>query len=377
MILLKKLIPIIIITIFINLISGNLILFSEKLDSISEIEKEMTTLNEEELKILDELFQLEQSIVELEKESSLLAKDIESLNKEVDSLHASIEELDVKYSNNLSTMESFLQNYQKKGPLNTLQLILSSENLNMMLSRLNSIRELSKGVSTLLDNLEKDKETLASKKLSKEQTLLAIKDRQAELLVSKKNEEIAVENLETRLSSLKEDRSKYENYLANIDTSWRKTKPEFTKTISSISQIVETGDLPNELVDLKYGLAGITAKIYDNEFNTALNNKNLPTRVEIEFNKDNMNLSLPELNIYLSGNLELIDDTTLQFNIIEGKYLDLTLGDSSIESLFDSNYLKFNFKKILVGTTIKSLKRNDGNIELLLNTIFNKEILND
>ncbi|NMA49496.1 MAG: hypothetical protein GX947_06980, partial [Tissierellia bacterium] len=129
----KKLVPIIIIAIFINLISGNLILFSEKVDSISEIEKEMATLNEEELEMLDKLFQLEQNIVELEKESSLLTKDIESLNKEVDSLQANIEELDIKYSNNLSTMESFLQNYQKKGPLNTLQLILSSENLNMML----------------------------------------------------------------------------------------------------------------------------------------------------------------------------------------------------------------------------------------------------
>lgn len=366
----KKLIPIVILAIYINLISGSSILFSEKIDSISEIEKEMTTLNNEELKMLDELFQLKQNIVELEKESSLLAKDIEGLNKEVHTLQVNIDELDIKYSDNLSIMESFLQNYQKKGPLNTLQLILSSENLNMMLSRLNSIRELSKGVSTLLESLEKDKETLASKKLSREETLLAIKNRQAELLVSKKNKEIAVENLEARLASLKEDRSKYENYLADIDISWKKTKPEFTKTISSVSQIVEAGDLPNELVDLKYGLAGITAKIYDNEFNKALNNKDLTSRVEIKFNKDNMTLNLPDLNIYLSGNLELIDDTTLQFNIIEGKYLDLTLGEASIESLFDSNYLKFNFKKILVGTTIRSLKRNNGNIELLLNTIF-------
>lgn len=239
-----------------------------------------------------------------------------------------------------------------------------------MLSRLNSVRELSKGVSSLLETLEKDKKALTSKKFSREQTLISIKNTQAKLLISKKNKEIVIDKLEIRLSSLKEDRSKYENYLASIDTSWKSTKPVFTKTISSISTIVETGDLPNELVDLKYGLAGITAKIYDTDFNVALNNKTLPTRVEIEFNENNMTLNLPELNIYLSGNLELIDDTRLQFNIIEGKYLDLTLGDSSIESLFDSNYLKFDFKKILVGTSVKSLKRNDGNIELLLNPIF-------
>lgn len=366
----KKLVIIIIIAIIINSISGNLILFSENVDSISEIEKDMKILNNEELKILDDLFQLEQNIVELEKESSLLTKDIESLNKEVQILQATIEELNMKYLDNLSLMESFLQNYQKKGPLNTLQLVLSSENLNVMLSRLNSVRELSKGVSSLLETLEKDKKALTSKKFSREQTLISIKNTQAKLLISKKNKEIVIDKLEIRLSSLKEDRSKYENYLASIDTSWKSTKPVFTKTISSISTIVETGDLPNELVDLKYGLAGITAKIYDTDFNVALNNKTLPTRVEIEFNENNMTLNLPELNIYLSGNLELIDDTRLQFNIIEGKYLDLTLGDSSIESLFDSNYLKFDFKKILVGTSVKSLKRNDGNIELLLNPIF-------
>jgi peptidoglycan hydrolase CwlO-like protein len=369
-ILLKKWIPIIVIAIFINLLSSNAVLFSEKEDSIFEIEVEMTSLNSEELQLLDELFQLEQNIIELEKESSLLTEDIESLNTEVDSIQTSIEDLDVVYSDNLSTMESFLQNYQKKGPLNTLQLILSSENLSTMLSRLNSIRELSKGVSTLLEDLEEDKITLENKKNSKEQTLITIKKRQEELQVSKENQEIAIDDLETRLSSLKEDRSKYENYLADIDNSWKKTKPEFTNTISAISKIVESGNLPNELVDLKYQLTGITARIYDQSFNKALNNKKLPTKVEIEFNKDNMTLNLPELNIYLSGNLELIDDTTLQFNIVEGKYLDLTLGQSSIESLFDSNYLKFNFKEILMGNTIETLKTNDTNIELLLNTIF-------
>ncbi|MDY0236252.1 MAG: hypothetical protein RBR71_09500 [Gudongella sp.] len=366
----KKWIFIVIAALFINLISSNMILFSENPDSITEIEKEMTTLNKEELQILDELFLLNQNIVELEKESSLLTKDIETLNKEVDSLQTDIEYLDIKYSDNLSLMESFLQDYQKKGPLNTLQLILSSDSLNMMLSRLNSIRELSKGVSNLLENLEENKVALENKKTFREETLLTIKDRQAELQASKKSKQIAIDNLETRLSSLKEDRSKYENYLVDIDNSWKETKPDFTKTISTISKIVETGDLPNELVDLKFGLAGITAKIYDTPFNTALNNKNLPTPVEIIFNKDNMTLNIPELNIYLSGNLELIDDTTLQFNIIEGKYLDLTLGERSIESLFDSNYLKFNFKEILMGNTIKSLKMNNENIELLLNKLF-------
>lgn len=366
----KKLVPIIIIAIFINLISSSLILFSENEDSISQIGKEMTTLNKEELEMLDELFQLEQRIIELEKESSLLTEDIEILNKEVDSLQASISELNIKYSDNLSTMESFLQNYQKKGPLNTLQLILSSQDLNTMLSRLNSIRELSKGVSSLLEKLENDKDILESKKNSREKALLAIKTRQSELQVSRKNMQIAIDNLETRLSSLKEDRLKYENYLANIDSSWEKTKPEFTKTISTISNIVETGNLPDELVNLRYGFTGIRASIYDNPFNLALNNKDLPYQVEIEFNKDNMTLSIPELSIFLSGNLELINDTTLQFNIVEGKYLDLTLGQASIESLFDLNYLKFNFKKILMGNTIESLRMNNGNIELLLNTIF-------
>lgn len=112
----KKLVIIIIIAIIINSISGNLILFSENVDSISEIEKDMKILNNEELKILDDLFQLEQNIVELEKESSLLTKDIESLNKEVQILQATIEELNMKYLDNLSLMESFLQNYQKRDP---------------------------------------------------------------------------------------------------------------------------------------------------------------------------------------------------------------------------------------------------------------------
>lgn len=355
---------------FINLMATNLVLFSEKLDSITNIEKDMTILNDEEIEVLEELFQLEENILELEKESSLLSGDIEELNKDLEIIQSDISKLDAKYTYNLSIMESFLQNYQKKGPLDKLQLILSSENLNVMLLRLNSIRELSKGVSSLLEDLEKDREILARQKLSKDQTLFSIKERQAKVLSLKKDKENLANTLEAKLLSLKEDRIKYENYLSNINKSWKDTKPKFTDAVLSISNIVESGDLPQDLVHLRYSLTGISAKIYDSEFNAALNKKNLATLVKIDFNKDHMTLSLPQLNIFLSGSLEIIDDTSLQFNISEGRYLDLNLGKASIESLFDSNYLKFNFKKILMGHSIKSLNKNGGNIELLLNISF-------
>lgn len=370
----KKFVATILILSFFSLVSTNLVLFSQKEDSLTQIEDDMLSLNLEELQILDELFQLEQDIVELENESLILEGEIESLKKDVKVIEEEIETLDLTYRKNLDLMELFLQNYQKTGPLSNLQLILSSENLNMVLSRLNSIRELSKGVNSLLNNLEKDRDILSEQKLKRENTLLNIRERRAQLETTKSSKKFAVDNLENKLSSLKEDRTRYEKYLEDIDLAWKKTKPEFAQTISMISEIVENGDLPTSLVNLKYSFTGINAKIYSDAFNKALNEKNLPTQVDIQFEKDKMTLRLPKLNIFLSGNLELIDDTSLQFNIEDGKYLDLTLGQSSIEYLFDKDYLKFNFKTILMGNTIESLKTNKGNIDLLLNTIFNKEI---
>jgi len=78
---------------------------------------------------------------------------------------------------------------------------------------------------------------------------------------------------------------------------------------------------------------------------------------------------MPEIDIHLSGNLELIDTQTLIFNVTEGEYLGLKLEKSAIQELFNLGYLKFDFKKLLDKSTIKSIKINEDSILLNVNPV--------
>lgn len=340
--------------------------YSSQLDeaSIEEIDRSIVDLNVEELKILDELYIIQQDINDLENQGRRIVLEIESVLLLIEDIEENIEEKTYSYNNNLEIMESVLKSYQKNGAYNYLQLILSSNDLPTLLRRINSIRDISRNTSKLLDTLNLEKEELMIEKSNLDDNLVILDNTRKELEKTISNKMESKATLEIRLNELMDEKDKYLGYLEELNNRWKVSKPVFEDVITTLVAIVETGDLPEELIETRITLTGVFGRISDNSLNIALKEKNLSSPLQVKFKKDEMTLTLDELKLIINGDLEQIDDQSLRFNMTSGQYMGLKLEKSSLEELFEFGFLELKFSSILGRNKIRSVRINDGYLEL-------------
>lgn len=340
--------------------------YSSQLDeaSIEEIDRSIVDLNVEELKILDELYIIQQDINDLENQERKIVLEIESVLLLIEDIEENIEEKTYSYNNNLEIMESVLKSYQKNGAYNYLQLILSSNDLPTLLRRINSIRDISRNTSKLLDTLNLEKEELMIQKSNLDENLVILDNTRKELEKTISNKMESKATLEIRLNELMDEKDKYLGYLEELNNRWKVSKPVFEDVITKLVAIVETGDLPEELIETRITLTGVFGRISDNSLNIALKEKNLSSPLQVKFKKDEMTLMLDELKLIINGDLEQIDDQSLRFNMTSGQYMGLKLEKSSLEELFEFGFLELKFSSILGRNKIRTVRINDGYLEL-------------
>ncbi len=339
-------------------------------NSINATKDNLESLTQEEKRILEELFIILQEIKEMEEIEKATAIEIDDLKVEISNMEVLILEEENKYVENLSIMEVLLKSYQRNGANTYIELILGSDSLGTLLKRLNFMRDISRNTTELLEDLEKAKEMLLEDKESLNKTLKLVETRleQQQLALEKKNELRG--ELENKLTSLHEDKERYEAYLKRLENSWAEIKPVFTETISMLVDIIQKGDLPEGTIVVTYGLSGIRGIIKEDGLGEILATHSFPTKIEILFSSDEIHLLMPDINIEMSGTLEILENKqSLRFNMNEGKYLGMKLEKSAMEELFSFGYLEFNFKSLLGKSTIKSIKINEDNIQLSINPI--------
>jgi len=173
-------------------------------------------------------------------------------------------------------------------------------------------------------------------------------------------------NLELKLASLQEDKSKYESYLNNLETTWKEIKPLFSNTISMLVRTIEEGNVPDDTILLSnISLISVTGTISETKFKNILKSLDFPTKVDIELSDGKIELIMPEIEIYMSGTLEIMDNKqSLIFNMEQGSYMGMKLEKSALEELFSFGYLELNGR-----STIKSIKIKDDSLELKLNPV--------
>lgn len=343
---------------------------NEPISGVSDIRENLLELSLEEKRILEELFLIKQKIKETEELVRITSLEINDLNLEIKSMESEIHKKQTEYNDNLNIMEDILKFYQRNGATTYLELILSSENLETLLRRINAIRDISRNTSNLLEELEITKKSLERDVEKLNETLKTLETIQNQLQqtieksVSLKNE------LEARLSSLQDDKAKFENYLTNLENTWVEIKPIFSETINSLVAMIEKGDLPEGTIVINLTVSGFKGIIREDFIKQILDKREFPTKVELLFLEDKIELILPEINLRMTGSLEILDDKqSLIFKMKEGEFLGMKLELSAMEELFSFGYLKFNFHKLLDKSTIKSVKIRDEYIELLINPV--------
>jgi len=360
---LKKISLILAIAIFFSIFSY---VYSDPLEesSLEKIDSSILELNEEEKTILEELYRIQQELNELEIQEIKLETEIISLLSLIEGIEENISFKTISYNDNLSIMDSVLKSYQKNGALNSLQLILSSDSLQTLLRRINAIRDISKNTSSLLDRINEEKEILINEKLNLDNNLMILDKSKKELKITIESKLLTRTSLENRLSELMDERDRFTTYLDDLNYRWKESKPIFESVIGQLIQIVESGDLPEELIQIKFGIGGIYGTISDHKLNLVLLDKDLETPLLIFFNEDNMSIKLDELQLEIYGSLELMDEHNLRFNMESGQYMGLNLQKSSLDELFDFGYLDLKFAKLLGKNTIRSVNIKDSYLEL-------------
>lgn len=338
------------------------------LNNIGNINDDLQQLEAEEKSILEELFLLTQEVKELQRQELELSLEITRLEDLIEGLDLSIIQKQHDYDEGLRIMEEVLRSYQKRGPISYLQLILSSENINTLLGRINGLRDISKGTSELLDKLELEKLALTREKERLDENASILLERKLDLSLSLEQKEESVLELETRLESLQDERSKYEGYLAQLEGSMEEIKPIFAETIERLSNDIENGNLSEDLLSLQIGFAGIKGTIEDKKLNEEFKEKPYPTEVIIRFHDNSMVLELPELHLIMNGNLELLNENTLGFRMATGEYMGFTLERAAMEDLFVNGLLELRFSALLGKNTIRSVQLFDGYMELSIKT---------
>ncbi len=334
--------------------------FASTLSLTSDAKDDLRRLQGEEKEILDALFLMSQEVNELLRQELRLEEEIHDLDAAIQSLDENIRIKQEDYDNGLSVMEVILKNYQKRGPVSYLQLILSSDSVATLIDRINGIRDISRGTGRLLDRLQGEKEALESEKIKLDESLVQLNNKRSELQRSIQAKEKASLELENRLSALQDEREKYEDWLAQLESSLVDIKPVFSDTIAQLSKDIESGNLSQDLVAIKLGLDGVSGTISDESLNRDLSLKNYPAKVRILFAKDEMILEMPELQLIMKGRLEQLDDRTLGYSLNVGEFMGLTLERSAMEELFSAGLFELRFETLLGNNTIRSIRVEDG-----------------
>lgn len=338
--------------------------------SMNDTKSDLDALTQEEKIILEELFIILQETKEMEEIEKATAIEINELEAEISNMEVMIMEEENKYKENLFVMEEVLKSYQRNGANTYIELLLSSDSLGTLLRRLNSIRDISRNTTMLLEDLEEAKNILLKDKENLNNTLKLVETRQEEQHLALEKKNALKDELENKLNSLQKDKEKYEEYLSKLENSWIEIKPLFTETINMLVDVIQKGDLPEGTISVSYGLSGIRGIIREDGLGEILTTRNFPTKIEILFSSDEIHLLMPDINIQMSGTLELLKNKqSLRFNMNEGKYRGMKLEKSAMEELFSFGYLEFNFKSLLGRNTIKSIKINEDNIQLGINPV--------
>ncbi|MFA5523036.1 MAG: hypothetical protein WDA24_01645 [Tissierellales bacterium] len=338
--------------------------------TILEVQESLTSISVEEQEVLERLFILSQEIEEMDNQNLQITKEMEDLKEEVENIEKMIEIETISYYENLDMMEDVLKAYQRSGPGSFLELILGSDSLKVLLQRLNALSNITRNTNNLLESLDESKTKLDIEKNKSKERLLAFEEQQKKLEeILEKNINLK-EELEVYLDSLKGERNKYENYLAEIEQYWIQLRPLFSETISIFSSMLYDTNLPPEAIKVELSLLRIKGIIEEKMFREIISNQSFPTKIEVEFSPDKLEIIMPDIDLYLAGSFEIVDNKRLLFLVNEGSFYGLPLEKNRIEDLFSEGNIEIDLGQFLGKNKLKAIKINEDNIEIQITPVF-------
>jgi peptidoglycan hydrolase CwlO-like protein len=342
----------------------------EEKEPVEAMQEKLTSIAEEEQKVLEDLFRLVQEIEETDREKKAIERDMDDIQSDVRVLEAKIQQEQSRYEQKRDVLRQVLVTYQQRGAGTFLDIILQSASLSDFLGRLNILRDLSRNTNRLLDNLRESRKRMADEKAKLDEKLL---------LLSKKNEELnqsivlksqKKQEMEDYLASLQEEKQHYQEQLDRLQAVWEDLKQLFPQITEKFARILNEESLPPDTITVSFSFFQVTGTLKDEALNKVIQGYSDLPEIAFHFKPGQTEIQIPEKHLSLTGTLEILNDTTLQFVPAEGSFFELPLTKESLGELFRENGLVFPLGAVLGQGRIESAESKEGYLELTILPLF-------
>lgn len=329
-----------------------------------QIRKNITSIDSEERRIIEALFSISSDIRLFEIEIEKAAMAVDDKRREQTRQKELLNNQEQLFERQRQSLGQILRNQQRAGVGSRLNTLLSAENLKDFITRINILRDVTRGTQKQLVAMRQLSLTMADQQAQLQETVALLEEKKREIIKNQAAMARSKRELESYLSSLQADRSQYQRALNEMDMHWASLKPLFSQTIEVLNRLIASGGLPPETVSVSGTILNARARFDQSPFNAALSEVAGLPKMKFAFRKEGVTLEFPDQRLQLSGHFRLVTPQKLQFVVTGGVFYDLPLSESALKDLFSEGDILFDLKKMIGKTTIKSINSYEGYLEL-------------
>lgn len=335
-------------------------------DIFSDVKVKIGGITETEKATLQKLFTQTQLIEETEKRAEQISGDVEKTSAQIESLKKKIEADGEKYEKERGSLKQVLQSYQRMGPGSYLEILLESDSLKDLLTRINTLRDLTNNTGKLLDRIEENRQLRTQEKEKLSVELLAVQEKQRSLTKTLSEEKKLKEDLEKYLETLSTERSRYEGYLNNLQQAWDGIAPLIAATAGEITAYSKKVSIPPDAFKITLGFFTARISIDEKTISDLLAGDPKLEKTVFTFKPDQVTVEFPDKNLAITGKFIIAEDHILRFEADGGSFYGMVLDKNAITEVLKDVNLEFDLESQLGGSKLKSVEIMDGYLSITI-----------
>lgn len=297
-----------------------------------------------------ELFRLYSEIELMESRREKTLAEIEELERKVVYTERQLAALEERTQAALAAYAEMLRIRQMQGEGRFVRVLLQAADLKDFLNRLNLTGNLSRAYDRAvadLDAMVSEQEAVRERMLQMKRDAIA-KTQELENGIAEKTRRAKA--LEDYLMRLGEDRSRFEDELRKLSEKWSRLKPLFRRTVDAFVDLIRSGGLPDELIEIKVSLAGVRGIVREEVFNAMLRDafrgRTDVTEMHFSLKDQRLYIDMPEYEVQLVGTMR-IEGASMVYLVEKGSFYGIDMGEAAVEDLFMGGKLTFDLSDLL------------------------------
>jgi len=335
-------------------------------DIFSDVKVKIGGITDAEKATLQKLFTQKQLIGETEKKAEQTTEDIKKTSGLIESLKKKIEDDGIKYEKERESLKQVLQSYQRMGPGSYLEILLASDSLKDLLTRINTLRDITNNTGELLDRIEEDRQLQSQEKARLSDELLSVQEKQDSLTKTLAEAKKLKADLENYLASLSAERGRYEDYLGNLQQAWDGIAPLVTAAAGEISDYSKKVSIPPDAFKITFGFFTARISIDEKTINDLLAGDPKLEKTEFTFKPGKVTVEFPDKNLTITGKFIIAEDHILRFEADGGSFYGMALDKDAISDVLKDVNLQFDLESQLDGSKLKSVVIMDGYLNITI-----------